>query len=314
MKESRYRVAWMDAPEFSLHINRAEVEAPIRLDTIRETFIRQGLDSRIERRLPHPVPAARHTAVHKESYIQSIRGACQSSGKLTFDTAVIPASWNAAILGAGAVVDAVEFVLDQPGRRAFCSTRPPGHHAFADSAGGFCLFNNVAIGAEAALTHSTIERVAILDWDVHHGDGTQDIFYEREDVFFASIHQSRIYPGTGCHTETGAGPGAGTTLNCPMPEGATNAALVNAWKEKIRPALESFQPDILFISAGFDADSRDPLGGLEVSPAGFEVLSESVLRWSEAHCNGRVVSTLEGGYNPTALAEDVSIHVNTLLG
>ena len=156
------------------------------------------------------------------------------------------------------------------------------------------------------------DRLAILDVDVHHGNGTQDIFYERGDVFFASIHQSPLYPGTGKDFETGEGAGLGANLNCLQAAGATDADYLRAWNEAIRPALESFQPDFLFISAGFDADARDPLGGLNITPNGFEALSRTVCEWSEQACHGRVVSALEGGYNVEALGEDVAVHVNAL--
>jgi len=315
MKKKPSPVAWFDSKAFSEHINREEPEAPIRLDTIREQLQVQSLTSKLQQRTPAPIDLDLQQAVHTPDYIRKIKEACANGvTELEYDTAVVPASWHASLLGAGAVVDAVHFVLESPGNKAFCSPRPPGHHAFADRAGGFCLFNNIAIGAEAALRSEKIQRVAILDWDVHHGNGTQDIFYERDDVFFASIHQSSLYPGTGSVTETGSKEGVGFTLNCPLAKGADNQDIFQVWSEKVRPAFEAFNPDILLISAGFDADSRDPLGGLCVTPAGFEALSAAVIKWSKSHCEGRVVSTLEGGYNPTALGEDVAIHVSTLLG
>ena len=315
MTPSPYDVAWFDSPRFSDHINRNQPEAPVRLDAIRAGLEDAGLTSRLTLRAPTLIDPNLHRTVHSTGYIHHIERACLNGGtRLDDDTAVVAASFEAALLGAGAVVDAVHFVLAEPGRRAFCSPRPPGHHAFSDRAGGFCLFNNIALGAEAALASSRVQRVAILDWDVHHGDGTQDIFYERDDVFFASIHQSPLYPGTGDVSETGRGPGTGFTLNCPLGAGGSDQEFFRAWSETIRPAFEVFEPDLLLISAGFDADSRDPLGGLCVSPKGFEALSAAVAQWSDAHCEGRLVSALEGGYNPKALAEDVALHVTTLFG
>jgi acetoin utilization deacetylase AcuC-like enzyme len=179
---------------------------------------------------------------------------------------------------------------------------------------GFCLFNNIALGAEAALEHESINRVAILDWDVHHGNGTQDIFYERSDVMFASIHQHPLYPGTGMKDERGRGGGVGYTVNCPMSAGTHDATFLEAWSETIRPAFEAFEPDLILISAGFDADARDPLGGLSLTPNAFETITSNVVESAKAWCHGRVVSSLEGGYNVQALAEDVSVHLDALIG
>jgi acetoin utilization deacetylase AcuC-like enzyme len=210
-------------------------------------------------------------------------------------------------------VQAVNEVLAKRWRRAFCSVRPPGHHATVAQAMGFCLFDNVACGAEHALGTREVSRVAILDWDVHHGNGTQDIFWERADVLYVSWHQYPFYPGTGAAEDIGVGLGLSTTVNCPIAAGEGDAAYWHAWERRIRPALESFMPELLFISAGFDADRRDPIGGLTVTPAGFVRLSSAVVQWADRNCDGRVISALEGGYGLEALAEDVALHVETLL-
>jgi acetoin utilization deacetylase AcuC-like enzyme len=178
---------------------------------------------------------------------------------------------------------------------------------------GFCLFGNAAVGAQTAIALGPTKKVAIIDWDVHHGNGTQAIFWERPDVFYASWHQYPLYPGTGLGTETGAGAGLGTTLNCPLPAGAGDREHLDAWHQRIRPALEQFEPELLIISAGFDSDGRDPLAGLCVTAAGFAELSRTVVEWADECCGGRVVSVLEGGYSLDALAEDVALHVETLL-
>jgi acetoin utilization deacetylase AcuC-like enzyme len=309
-----YSVAWFDSEKFSEHINAQDhVESPERLDAIRRHLARTNLDSKLQLQIPTQVDIELLKKLHHPEHIETIHRATQQGrAQLDYDTGVCTESWEAALLAAGAVADAVEYVLAQPNRRAFCSPRPPGHHARPNQAMGFCLFNNIAVGAQHALGQAGISKVAILDWDVHHGNGTQDIFYERGDVFFASIHQYPLYPGTGKDSETGQGVGKGTTLNCLQAAGATDADYLRAWNETIRPALEGFQPDFLFISAGFDADARDPIGGLNITPSGFEALSRAVCEWSEQACLGRVVSALEGGYNIEALGEDVAVHVDTL--
>jgi acetoin utilization deacetylase AcuC-like enzyme len=316
MVHSPYDVAWYDSQQFSLHINReTHPECPERLDSIRAELQRKNLDSRLRLEPPTAVDIELLKKIHTPAHVRRVQAACaEGPTLLDADTGVVEASFEAARLAAGAVVDAVSFVLGGDNRRAFCSPRPPGHHAVPDRAMGFCLFNNIAVGAQAALEAPGVDRVAILDWDVHHGNGTQEIFWERDDVFFASVHQYPFYPGSGAATERGRARGEGFTLNCPQAAGAGDGDLLRAWTETIAPALERFEPDLLLISAGFDADYRDPLGGMSVTPQGFEALSRAVLEWSEACCEGRVVSTLEGGYNVAALGEDVAIHVETLLG
>jgi len=309
-----YSVAWFDSEKFSEHINAEDhAESPERLDAIRRHLARSNLDTKLQLQHPTPVNTELLQKLHHPEHIEAIHRATQQGrAKLDYDTGVCTESWEAALLAAGAAANAVDYVLAEPHRRAFCSPRPPGHHARPNQAMGFCLFNNIAVGAQHALDQADITKVAILDWDVHHGNGTQDIFYERGDVFFASIHQSPLYPGTGKESETGHGAGQGANLNCLQAAGANDADYLRAWSESIRPALEEFQPDFLFISAGFDADARDPLGGLNITPAGFEQLSRAVFEWSEQACQGRVVSALEGGYNVEALGEDVAVHVGAL--
>lgn len=310
-----YHLAWFDSEKFNEHINSdTHVECPERLDAIRRYRTQFGLDSRVDLKKPSPVNLELLGYLHHLDHIEAVRLATQSQrAQLDADTGVCAQSWDAALLAAGAVVDAVSFVLEGSHRRAFCSPRPPGHHARPNQAMGFCLFNNIAVGAQHALNQKDISKVAIIDWDVHHGNGTQEIFYERGDVFFASIHQAPLYPGTGAKSETGAGSGIGTTLNCLHGAGATDADYLRSWQEEIRPALEIFQPDFLFISAGFDADKRDPLGGLNISAQGFELLTRAIGEWSQHACEGRIVSALEGGYNVEALGEDVAVHVDALL-
>jgi acetoin utilization deacetylase AcuC-like enzyme len=305
---------WLDSPFFDRHTHGpVHPECPERLAAIREELHRVGVSARLDRREPAEVDRALLERVHVPDYVARIERLCAAGGgPLDPDTSAVPESWPAALRAAGAVVEAVGAVLAGEWRRACCTVRPPGHHALAGRAMGFCLFDNVALGAQAALD-SGLSRVAIIDWDVHHGNGTQAIFWRRADVLYASWHQYPFYPGTGAEQERGEGAGLGVTVNCPLPAGAGDREYLDAWEDRIRPALDSFAPELLLISAGFDADARDPLAGLRISAAGFEELSRRVIDWTDGHCDGRVVSVLEGGYALDALAEDMALHVGTML-
>jgi len=308
-------VAWLDSPLFDRHTNGyRHPECPERLKVVREAFATAGLITRLTRVSPPDVSRALLEKIHDPAYVSRLERICaEGGGSLDPDTSVVPDSWSAALKAAGAVAMAAEKVACGTWKRAFCSVRPPGHHAPRGRAMGFCLFDNVAVGAQAALDTERVSRVAILDWDVHHGNGTQAIFYSRADVLYASWHQYPFYPGTGAESETGKDRGAGTTVNCPLPAGSGDREMMSAWDGRIRPALERFEPGLILISAGFDADRRDPLAGLNVTASGFQRLSETVVRWCDAHCGGRIVSVLEGGYHLEALAEDTTLHVETLL-
>jgi len=228
---------------------------------------------------------------------------------LDADTVLSPASAEAALRAAGAVVAAVDSVLNGHTTRAFCAVRPPGHHATADTAMGFCLFNNIAVGALHALAAHGLERVAIVDFDVHHGNGTQSIFEHDRRVLFASSHQLPLYPGTGARNETGDG----NILNAPLPPDAGSALFRAAWRERLLPAVAAFKPQLLMISAGFDAHRLDPLAQLQLESADFAWITEELVALATRHCSGRIVSTLEGGYDITALAESSVAHVGALL-
>lgn len=316
-------MAWFDSPEFDWHEGpHGHPERPERHHAIvsvlegkvRAGKTREGDEEELIPAVPTPVDRSLLELVHDAGYIERLeRLAAFGGGKIDPDTYVGPHSVEAALLAAGAVSDAVDGVLAGRFRSAFCSVRPPGHHARRDQGMGFCLFNNVVVGAQRALSHPGVGRVAILDWDVHHGNGTEELTYERGDVFFASIHQYPSYPGTGDADRRGRGAGLSTNLNVPLPPGSGDPEFVAAFNERIRPAFEAFAPDLLLISAGFDADARDPLAELEVTTVGFRQLSEQVIAWADSHVGGRVVSTLEGGYDLTALGQDVLSHVETLL-
>lgn len=241
--------------------------------------------------------------------IPAVRGIATLS---TGDTSVCADSLGVARHAAGSVLNAVDYVVGGGPRNAFCAVRPPGHHATASVGMGFCIFNNVAIAARYAQQEHGVERVAIIDWDVHHGNGTQDIFYADPSVFYFSTHQSPLYPGTGAASETGDAAGKGATLNCPLPAGSAMRQIGAAFDQQFLPAMEKFKPQLVIISAGFDSRIDDPLGGFLLTDQDFATLTEKLLKLAEQHAGGRLLSVLEGGYNLDGLASAVVSHVKTL--
>jgi acetoin utilization deacetylase AcuC-like enzyme len=231
----------------------------------------------------------------------------------TGDTSVCEASLDVALYAAGAGLAAVDAVFGRTADNAFCIVRPPGHHAAADRGMGFCIFNNIAIAARYAQRKWGAERVLIADWDVHHGNGTQDIFYEDGSVFFFSTHQYPWYPGTGSADESGSGKGAGKTLNCPFPAGAGRKEIVGAFRDRLAPAAEEFKPDLVLISAGFDSRAGDPLGHFFLYDPDFADLTRIALEIADRHAGGRLVSMLEGGYDLEGLGCGVQAHVQALM-
>ena len=243
--------------------------------------------------------------VHDPRYIAGIREfSAQGGGWLDADTPVGARSVEVAALAAGAGMAAVDAVLDGQSRRGFVLARPPGHHATPSRGMGFCLFNSIAVAAAHALARG-VERVLIVDWDVHHGNGTQDAFYETDEVLFCSVHQWPLYPGTGAASERGVGRGAGYTINVPLAPGANDDAYMATFDQVIVPAANAFQPQIVLISAGFDAHANDPLAGMLVTERGFANLARRVIGIADDYADGRVVAFLEGGYDPAALAASV---------
>jgi acetoin utilization deacetylase AcuC-like enzyme len=252
--------------------------------------------------------------VHTRSYIELVeREIAQERGQLsTGDTPINAHSSEAARIAAGCALRAVDAVCGGQIQNAFCAVRPPGHHANATRGMGFCLFNTVAIAARYAQRKHGAERILIADWDVHHGNGTQDIFYEDGSVLFFSTHQSPWYPGTGDVTETGKGAGAGKTINCPFPAGTDGVRIQRAFRDHLLPAVENFRPDLILISAGFDSRIGDPLGQFLLTDEDFRELTTVMLDVAEKHCKGRLVSVLEGGYNLEGLALAAEAHVRAL--
>ena len=251
---------------------------------------------------------------HDLDHINHVRNSCQNGTRnLDGDTVICSESWDAAILSAGAGLTAADKIISGELDNAFAAVRPPGHHAEKDHAMGFCLFNNVAIAARYAINNHKLNRVCIFDWDVHHGNGTQHSFYSDPSVFYSSIHQYPFYPGTGDKIETGTRDGLGTTLNFPLDAFSEDSTYLDIIGNKLIPKIQNFKPDLIIISAGFDAHEDDPLGQMKVSSDCYRKMTSMILKLAEEVCDGRLLSMLEGGYNHKALADSVLNHVDALL-
>ncbi len=251
--------------------------------------------------------------VHPDRHLRMILDLACAPGEsiaLDPDTVFSAGSRDAALRAAGGAIHAVDAVMDGWARRAFVAVRPPGHHAERERAMGFCLFGNAAVAARHAQARWGLKRVAVVDFDVHHGNGTQDVFHDDPDLFYASSHQFPCYPGTGAARERGI---AGNVVNAPLPPGAGGGAFRAVWLSNILPALDRFAPELLIVSAGFDAHKADPLAQLRLETADFGWVTEELVRVATRHCGGRLVSVLEGGYDLDALAASAAVHVHTLL-
>ena len=251
-------------------------------------------------------------STHPIAHLDTIKAAVPAQGwtSIDADTSVSPGSLKAAYRGVGANVKAVDLVMSGAATNAFCATRPPGHHAETQTAMGFCYFGNVVIGARHALDHHGLDRVAIVDFDVHHGNGTQDLVWNDDRILFVSSHQMPLYPGSGAAHETGA---HGNVLNIPLEPNANGIDLRNAFEREILPALEAHKPQMIFVSAGFDAHKADPLANLNFVEEDFAWATRALCDFADKHCDGRLVSTLEGGYDLEALAASVAAHVTVLM-
>ncbi len=253
--------------------------------------------------------------IHDPALGQRAESACRTGLPYldTPDVAVSTATYDTALLAAGGLINVIDEVIAGRADNGFALVRPPGHHAEHNAALGFCVFNNIAIAAKYLQRQHGLEKILILDWDVHHGNGTQHAFESDPSVFFASLHQYPHYPGTGARSETGDGRGIGATLNCPMSAGAGDNDYTNAFVEKILPAIDRFSPQAILISAGFDAHQADPLGAINLSTNYYAWMTKRLLEMADKHAGGRLISVLEGGYDLNALAHSVSVHLETLL-
>jgi acetoin utilization deacetylase AcuC-like enzyme len=286
-------------------------ESPARLAAVIEALgAATALAETIEWREAPLATRAQLRRVHDDALLaQVLDQPVLGQRRLDADTAMNSYSSEAALRAAGGVCAAVDAVLRGELKRAFCAVRPPGHHATPARAMGFCFFNSIAVGAAHALEAHGLQRVAVLDFDVHHGNGTQDIFWQEPRVLFASSHQWGIYPGTGSDEERGLG----NILNAPLPEGSGGPQFRRAWSERLLPEIDAFRPQLLLVSAGFDAHRLDPLAGLMLEADDYRWLTGEIVALAERHAKGRVVSTLEGGYSLTALRDCSVAHVEALL-
>ena len=312
------KVGWLFHEVFLRHdTGPSHVERPARLEAIvdilrRERVLEQLEPVRFEAATPEQL-----ARVHEPAYIDIARMACEEGFSFigSKETKISPDSYHAATLAAGAAIGACDAVLDGRVRRAFCAVRPPGHHAERDQAMGYCLFNNVAVAAEHLVQEHGLQRIAIVDFDVHHGNGTQHAFEERRDVFYVSIHErpgSLLFPGTGEEREEGRGAGLGFNLNIPMKWGSRDEDYRQAFAEKLIPALDGYRPEFVLVSAGFDALMWDNAAHISLVPESYGWMTRELVAAAERHAGGRLVSVLEGGYELQGLAKAVLEHIRAL--
>jgi len=301
-------------PAFQEHITGAHPEHPRRLVAIEARLECSGLASRCTRADCRPATVEEIERVHDPAYVQEIqRYAAAGGGQIEADTIVSERSYDVALLAAGVACDAVRRVISGEDATALCLSRPPGHHARPKDAMGFCLFNHVAIAARSALAEHDLDRVLIVDWDVHHGNGTQEMFWEDGRVGFLSIHRWPFYPGTGDADEIGSGRGLGWIANLPTEFGTPCRTYHEQFERALVDLAAKVRPQLMLISAGFDAHRQDPVGSLGLETEDFILLTKTVLAVAHEYSGGRVVSLLEGGYNPQRLAECVEAHLDELV-
>jgi len=290
-------------------------ERPKRLTAIVERLKTTGLHRELKCIDARPAEADWIQTVHTASYMERARQAAEGGARYldTMDVPISAGSYKAAVMAAGGALAAVDAVMAGQVRNAFCAVRPPGHHALADRAMGFCIFNNVAIATKYIQRKYNLGKVLIVDWDVHHGNGTQGTFYEDPTVLYFSTHQYPFYPGSGAANERGAGKGVGTTINVPLPAFSGDDAYREAFEEQLVPAATKFGANFVLISAGFDAHQNDLLGSMKVTEQGFADLTRMVKGLAELSCEGRIVAVLEGGYHLEGLAKSVEAHIRVLM-
>ncbi len=300
-------------PLYLKHETEPHPENPGRLEAISARLEAFDMYSSLLSLDPRPAEEIEVSANHDPGYVKDLKRKCEAGvHSLDADTVISRDSYSAAMLSAGAGITAVDSIMNKQCRNAFCAVRPPGHHAESERGMGFCLFNNVAITARYAIEQWEMNRVFIFDWDVHHGNGTQNSFYKDSNVYYSSIHQYPFYPGTGSDDETGSGDGLGATLNFPLRPFEDDETYIDIVRNKLIPEIQKFGPDIILISAGFDAHEDDPLAQMNVSTECYGEMTELLTQVAAEVCDGRMVSLLEGGYNHQALADSVLSHLQAL--
>ncbi len=301
-------------PIFQQHLTGQHPERPSRLDFIANSEFNQEHSSCFAQ--PEFCKMAsldQIKAIHKTEQIAAAEAICRNGGGyLDADTICSEKSYEVALTAVGTVIGATEKVVSDETGNALCLVRPPGHHATQNTSMGFCLFNSVAIAADHAIKSLDLDRVMIVDWDVHHGNGTQDIFYDRDDVFFMSAHRYPFYPGSGDSCETGSGRGLGYTKNVPIEYGTSRKEYIDKFTRALEQSADKFKPELILISAGFDAHKADPVGSLGLETEDFGTLTNLVMDVASNHCGNKIVSCLEGGYDLVALAASVDTHLNSL--
>lgn len=295
------------------HFEPGHPEKPQRVEAVRNALQGAGWWEAYPKLPPLELPQAVLQAIHTPAHLRRVQNASLQSAYLDMDTYTTPSSWTLALNAAGGAAAVAGQVWQRIARRGFALTRPPGHHATRDQAMGFCLLNNIALAAEWLLQQQGARRLAIVDLDLHHGNGTQDIFWERAEVLYISTHQFPLYPGTGTLNETGAAAAAGTNANFPLPPGSGDEAFQTVMDVLILPLLERFGPEMLLVSVGYDSHWRDPLGSLQLSALGYYRLIAKLAGFADDHCQGRIALFLEGGYDLDAMAYCGQSNVAALL-
>jgi acetoin utilization deacetylase AcuC-like enzyme len=302
-------------PDYLAHqTGLSHPERPERVAAIMEHLDASGLSRELRPIEPRRAEQEWIETIHSPAYVRHVEEYCRGGRAIidSMDTGISPRSYDVALQAAGGALAAADAIMEGRVRTAFCAVRPPGHHALREVAMGFCLFNNIAITARYLQRRHGLRRILIVDWDVHHGNGTQDAFYDDPGVFFFSIHQYPLYPGTGAGSETGVGAGEGFTLNAPLEAGCGDDHYLRVFDGTLAPRVMAFRPEFILISAGFDAHRDDPLGGMRLTETGYARLTDVVRGWAADFCGGRVLSLLEGGYDLQALARSVASHVDRL--
>jgi acetoin utilization deacetylase AcuC-like enzyme len=296
------------------HYEQGHPERPDRVEAMRTALMAKGWWDAYPTVEPVPIPEEVLTAIHEQGYLSKLEESCRTGRRFDSDTYVTNASWDLALKAAGGAIAVGSRVWRREAKRGFALTRPPGHHATQNRAMGFCLLNNVALAAEYLLQKEGAQRIVIVDLDLHHGNGTQDIFWTRKEVFYLSTHQSPLYPGTGALREIGAGAGRGTTANFPLPPYSGDNAFQTVMDTLILPLMDRYDPEAVLVSVGFDTHFRDPLGHLILSGAGYGELVRKLTDWADANCQGRIALFLEGGYDLDAAAACAEAAVANLMG
>ena len=300
--------------DFLNHKTGAHPESPERVATVTRRLTPTEEWKACTHKTPKPAELSSISSIHEADYVAELGEFCEAGGgRIEEDTITSPQSFDVARLAAGAAIEATSKVIAGEDKTAFCVTRPPGHHAIQSGPMGFCLFNNVAIAARHALATEQLDRLMIIDFDVHHGNGTQDAFYDDGQVAFFSVHRSPFYPGTGDRGETGTGQGLGTTLNLPLGFDTPREEMLRKTETELHTFASGFKPQLILLSAGFDAHRDDPVGNLHLETEDYGTLTDIVRSIAAEHCQGKLVSLLEGGYHPERLADCIQVHLRHLL-